>query len=188
MPRQIDVDKLFETTVTVFAEHGYQAATTQEIARRSGINEVTLYRRYDSKAALINAALTHTLARSPFARLAATDDVVADLVALVRAYAETVERYGGAALTLLIELPRHPELSEAMSLVPNLRNAAQMIAAHQERGRIAPGDPMQLLWTLIAPVMAVGLWARTGTPTIASYDPNALVTGFLDGHRGSRGE
>jgi AcrR family transcriptional regulator len=185
MSRQIDVDRLFETTVTVFAEHGYQAATTQEIARRSGINEVTLYRRYRGKAALINAALTHTLARSPFARLTVTGDVAADLVALVRAYAETVERYGGAALTLLIELPRHPELTEAGALVPNLRNAAEVIATHQERGHLAQGDPMQMLTTLIAPVMTAGLWARTGVPLTASYDPQALVSGFLDGHRAS---
>ncbi len=56
MPRRIDVERLFEETVTVFAERGYRATTTREIARRAGINEVTLFRRYGDKAALINAA------------------------------------------------------------------------------------------------------------------------------------
>ena len=184
MPRQIDVDRLFEATVTVFAEYGYHAATTQEIAKRSGVNEVTLFRRYGGKAALLNAALSHTLARTPFAEMTVTDDVAADLVVLVRAYAETVQQYGGAALTLLTEAPRHPELREAVAaLMPNLVNAARVIAAHQERGHIAEGDPMQTLMTLIAPIMAFGLWARTGTTTLASYDPSALVTAFIDGHR-----
>ncbi|WP_338138790.1 TetR family transcriptional regulator, partial [Mycobacterium marinum] len=36
MPRYIDVDGLFDITVTVFAECGYRATTTQEIARRAG--------------------------------------------------------------------------------------------------------------------------------------------------------
>jgi len=185
MPKRIDVDRLFETTVTAFADHGYRATTTRAIAKQAGINEVTVFRRYGGKAALINAALTHALAGSPFARVSVTDDVTADLVALVRAYAETTRKYGGAVMTLLTEVPSHPELREAMAaLMPNLLKAARVIAAHQERGQLAPGDPMQKLVTLIAPLMMFGVWARTGTPPVVpEFDPRALVTGFLDGHR-----
>ena len=190
MPRHIDVDSLFEATVAVFAEHGYRATTTREIAKRAGINEATLFRRYGGKAALINAALTHALAGSPFARLAVTDDVTADLVALVRAYAETSQTYGGAVMTLLAEVPRHPELREAMAaLMPNLLNAARVIAAHQESGQLTPGAPMQKLATLIAPLMVFRLWAQTGTaPIVSEFDPRVLVTGFLDGHRPDQDE
>jgi AcrR family transcriptional regulator len=185
MPKVIDVDNLFEATVAVFAERGYRATTTKEIARRAGVNEVTLFRRYGGKAALINAALTHALAGSPFARLAITDDVTADLVALVNAYDETSQKYGAAVLTLLTEVPRYPELSDAMAaLMPNLLTAAQVIAAHQDRGQVTLGDPVQKLATLIAPLIMFGLWARTGAATIASeFDPSVLVHGFLDGHR-----
>lgn len=186
MPRQIDAERLFETTVTVFAERGYQAATTQEIARRSGVNEVTLFRRYGGKAALINTALTRTLAQSSFARLEITDDLEADLTALVRAYADTVQQYGGAVLTLLTEVPRHPELRDAMTaLLPNLHNAAEVIVAHQARGHLTPGDPMRTLSTLVAPLMTFGLFDRAGAAGIApEHDPAAIVTAFLDGHRG----
>ncbi|MFJ6074103.1 TetR/AcrR family transcriptional regulator [Streptomyces sp. NPDC093065] len=186
MPKQIDVDRLFETTVTVFAERGYQACTTQEIARRSGVNEATLFRRYGGKAALLNRALTHALARSSFARLTVTNDVFADLVALAGAYADSVEQYGAAILSLLTDVPRHPELRDAMeALMPNMRNAAQVIKAHQDQGRIAPGDPMNMVLTLIAPLMASGLWDRAGyAMTACAGDPNAAVTTFLNGHRG----
>lgn len=185
MPRRIDVDRLFEVTVAAFAEHGYRATTTREIAKQASINEVTVFRRFGGKAGLINAALRHALAGSPFARLPVTDDVTADLIALVRAYAETARQYGGAVMTLLAEVPRHPELGEAMTaLMPNLRNAARVISAHQECGRLTPGDPLQMLVTLIAPLMMFGVWARTGTPPIVSeFDPRAVVTAFLDGHR-----
>ncbi|QUR66233.1 TetR/AcrR family transcriptional regulator [Mycobacterium spongiae] len=187
MPRRIDVDGLFDATVRVFAERGYRATTTQEIASRGGVNEVTLFRRYGDKATLINTALTHALAKSPFARVTVTDDVRADLVALVQAYAATVETYGGAVMTLLVEIPRHPELRGAMAaFTPNLLNAVQVIATHQDRGQLRPGDPVQKLVTLIAPLMVVGLWARTGAEIIApKFDPDALVTAFLDGQRGN---
>jgi AcrR family transcriptional regulator len=185
MPRQIDVDRLFDTTATVFAERGYQAATTQEIAKRSGVNEVTIFRRYGGKAALINAALSHVLHRSPFARLTAGDDVEADLTALVRAYAETTRQYGSAVLTLLTEIPRHPELRDAMSaLEPNLSKAAHVIAVHQKRGRLAQGDPVRMMTSLIAPLMVSGLWPRAGLfAAVGDPDPEAIVAAFLDGHR-----
>ena len=186
MPKLIDEDKLFGETVAVFAERGYQATTTLEIARRAGVSEVTLFRRYGGKAALINAALAHALARTPFAHIVVTDDAAADLVALVRIYAETTRQYGGAALTVLTEAPRHPELRETMdALMPNLLKAAELIAAHQERGRLARGEPMQMLMMLLAPIMVQGLWSRTGASPIEPYDPQALVSAFLDGYRAS---
>lgn len=185
MPRYIDVDGLFDITVTVFAECGYRATTTQEIARRAGVNEVTLFRRYGNKATLINSALTHALANSPFARVVATDDIRGDLLALVTAYAETVQKYVGAVVTLAVEVPRNPELGTAMAaLMPNLHNAAQVIETHQTQGQLAPGDPYQKLVMLLGPLMAAGLWSRTGAEALASQlDFGALVAAFLDGHR-----
>lgn len=185
MPKKIDVDVLLGAAVTVFAEYGYKAATVQVIARRAGVNEVTLFRRYGGKGALISAALGHVLAQSPFARLTVSEDVTADLIGLVRAYAQTVQAYGGAVITLLTEIPRYPELHDAMGTVmPNLANAAGVIAIHQSRGTLAPGDPMQKLVMLIAPILAAGMWARTGAIAItAELDPETIVAVFLDGHR-----
>jgi AcrR family transcriptional regulator len=185
MPKVIDIERLFEAAIAAFAEHGYSGATTKEIARRAGVNEVTLFRRYGTKAELITEALTQGLSNTPFAHVTATDDVTADLVALASAYTETTRRFGGAVLTLLAEAARHPELQGALSaLLPNLQNAAQIIAAHQDRGRIRPGDPLQQLVVLVGPLMASGLWARTGAAGGApDLDPRSVARAFLDGHR-----
>lgn len=184
MPKRIDIDSLFEATVSVFAERGYDSATTQEVARRAGVNEVTLFRRYGSKARLIEAALTHCLAKSPFGHVAASGDVRVDLAAIVEAYRKTYKSYGGAVFTLLAEVSRHPELRRTVSLLmPNLHKAAQIIAEHQNRGRIRPGDPLQKLAFLIAPVMGAGLWARTGVRVDAfEIDTPTIVDAFLSGH------
>ncbi len=183
MPKLIDTDSLFEATVREFAAHGYAATTTQQIATSAGINEVTLFRRWGSKAGLIEAALTHCLQRSPFGRLTASEDARADLVAIVTAYAATYRAYGGAVLTLLTEIPRHPELKSVISvLLPNMRSAAAIIADHQRRGGLRCGDPMQKMALLIAPVMTAGLWARTGAPMPANLDAEAIVEAFLEGH------
>lgn len=184
MPKVIDVDQLFRVTVRVFGERGYDAATTQEIAARAGVNEVTLYRRFGTKAALIGAALSHVLANAPFSRVEASDNVRADLAAIAEAYARTNRDYGDAVVTLLTEIPRHPELREAASaLMPNLQRAAQVMRVHQERGAIQAGDPFQKVVYLIAPLLAEGLWRRGGLAARTSaFDPIAVVDAFLRGH------
>ncbi|MEV0947980.1 TetR/AcrR family transcriptional regulator [Rhodococcus sp. NPDC049939] len=185
MPRYIDVDGLFDTAVAVFAERGYRATTTQEIASRAGVNEATLFRRYGDKATLINTALTQALAKAPFAQLGTTDDVVTDLVALAEAFVDTNRKYGGAVGTLLVEMPRHPELrAVTAAFMPQLLNAVHVIATHQDRGQLTPGDPVQKLVILLSPLMTFGLLARSGAEMFVSeFVPSALVESFLEGHR-----
>jgi len=185
MPKVIDTDNLFRTTVQLFANLGYEATTTQEIARRAGVNEATLFRRYGSKAKLIAAALTHCLADSPFADLRTSDDARADLIAIVAAYQKTVQAYGGAVTTLIIEMPRHNELQSASkAFLPNFQNAAAIIETHQDKGRLRAGNPIRMLSVLIAPIMVSGMWSRSGVNmNIAEFDPKQIVDGFLSGYQ-----
>ena len=51
---QISRHKLLEAAMRVFAESGFRGATTRRIAEAAGVNEVTLFRQFKSKTALIN--------------------------------------------------------------------------------------------------------------------------------------
>jgi AcrR family transcriptional regulator len=51
--------KLLDAAARVYAETGYRGATTRRIAQLAGVNEVTLFRHFGSKDALIREALTH---------------------------------------------------------------------------------------------------------------------------------
>jgi AcrR family transcriptional regulator len=184
MPKVIDLDHLFRATVRVFSEHGYSAATTQEIASQAGVSEVTLYRRFGTKAKLVAAALSHVLAQAPLGRVEASDDVRTDLAAIAKAYADTNRTYGAAVTTLMTDLPRHPELRQAVpALLPNLQRAAAVIATHQHRGALTPGDPLQKVVTLIAPLLAEGLWrSMDAHVTPPPFAPEAVAEAFLQGH------
>jgi AcrR family transcriptional regulator len=48
--------KLLEAAMRVFAESGFRGATTRRIAEAAGVNEVTLFRQFKSKDALISEA------------------------------------------------------------------------------------------------------------------------------------
>lgn len=49
--------QLLDAAVRVYAECGFRGATTRRIAEAAGVNEVTLFRLFGSKAALISAAI-----------------------------------------------------------------------------------------------------------------------------------
>ena len=183
MPKKIDTDGLFQSTVQLFAQNGYLATTTLEIADKAGINEATLFRRFGSKANLISTALHHCLANSPFAKLKITDDVKTDLIAIAVAYEKTFQAFGGAVITLMVELPRHKELQAASAtLMPNYLNAVQIIAHHQEANALKPGNPVQTLTALISPIMISSLLSRsTANFAVPEFSAELLVENFLEG-------
>ncbi len=49
--------RLLEAAARVFARHGAAGATTRRIAEEAGVNEVTLFRHFGSKGALLDAAV-----------------------------------------------------------------------------------------------------------------------------------
>jgi AcrR family transcriptional regulator len=51
-------DQLLDAAVRIYAEAGYRGATTRRIATAAGVNEITLFRHFGSKDALIREAIT----------------------------------------------------------------------------------------------------------------------------------
>ena len=187
MPKTVDLARIYRATIETFAERGYMAASTKDIAARAGVNEATLYRRFGTKAELIRVSLQEVLATSPFGQLRPTGDVRADMAMIVRAYVETFESLGAVVMVLISEAGRHDEMRGAVgALAPNLKAAAGIIAAHQAAGRIAPGEPMGRLLALIAPLAVGGLAARAGLGVggTQAVDADEVVRAFLEGHGG----
>jgi len=50
-------DQLLDAAARLYAEAGYRGATTRRIAGQAGVNEVTLFRHFGSKDALIREAI-----------------------------------------------------------------------------------------------------------------------------------
>ena len=48
-------DRILQAAARVYAQHGFRGATTRLIAIEAGVNEVTLFRTFGSKAALFEA-------------------------------------------------------------------------------------------------------------------------------------
>ncbi|HEV8150952.1 MAG TPA: helix-turn-helix domain-containing protein [Gemmatimonadales bacterium] len=50
-------DKILHAATELYAETGFRGTTTRQIAQRAGVNEVTLFRHFGSKTALLSEAI-----------------------------------------------------------------------------------------------------------------------------------
>lgn len=71
-------ERIMDAALAQFGEFGLQRSTVEDVARRAGTARVTVYRRFASKDALIEAVLLRECRRC----LAALDAAVADLAAI----------------------------------------------------------------------------------------------------------
>ncbi len=151
----------------VFEEEGFRGATTRKIAERAGVNEVTLFRHFASKEALIGAALAegHRIALE---RLAAARPpaVPQDAAAELGAYLGAVRRaFSGASRgvrTALAEwehLPAyHPWLLGPSEAV--MEELRRYLEAARSGGRVAADADLEAaVHLLTATVFANGLLA-----------------------------
>jgi AcrR family transcriptional regulator len=183
MPKIVDESRIFTVAVDQLMTRGYDGATTRDIAAAAGVNEVTLFRRYGSKAGLIEQAIASRLADTPLNRLAYTGDLTADLEALVRAYLLTNEAHGDIIPIILIEVSRHPDLGSSMG-VPwkNLQGAIGIVQRYQEQGRLNREPPITTISSLLGPVMISQMLRRANLRLEAPIvDPEAHVEAFLRG-------
>lgn len=186
MPKVIDEANVFRAVVSMLVSHGYEGATTKEIAEIAGVNEVTLFRKYGSKAELFEKAVNHQLSDTPLNKLAYTGKLEADLLAIINAYMETNALYGEIIPTILTELPRHPELKGAFNTAwGNIQTILKVIQEYQSQGILKPEAPLSSLNALIGPLMTGQMMRRAdlGLP-VPDMDASAHVDSFLHGRKG----
>jgi AcrR family transcriptional regulator len=130
----ISRQKLLEAAMRVFAESGFRGATTRRIAEEAGVNEVTLFRHFKSKNALISeAAHLHAKLRSELALPAEPQDPEAEVTAWCAAQLAFLRKSRSLIRKCMAELEEHPEMAECMGQGPSvshlqLRRYARVLA------------------------------------------------------------
>lgn len=117
----ISRQQILEAAFNVFAEYGFRGATTRRIADAAGVNEVTLFRRFKSKTALINeAAQLYTQRRATGAFPEVPQDPLRELTEWCAAQLDHLERSRGIIRKCMAELEEHPEMADCMRHGPVL--------------------------------------------------------------------
>lgn len=131
-------DRILEAAARVYGEHGFRGATTRRIASAAGVNEVTLFRLFGSKAALIDEAVKSFTARPADAPVTLPDrpeDPQRELVAWSNAIIGHLTRNRSMIRKCMSELEERPEMAPTACEGPYL--AAEALHTYVQRLRRA---------------------------------------------------
>jgi outer membrane protein len=129
--------QLLDAAVRVYAEGGFRGATTRRIADEAGVNEVTLFRLFGSKAALIEEAIrcrAINVARSPLPDR--PQDPQAELTAWAAEDHAFLLDSAGMIRASMAEMHERPECADNAALHPaqsfaQLRGYIERLAQHR---------------------------------------------------------
>ena len=123
-------ERLIEAAARVYATAGFRGATTRRIADEAGVNEVTIFRLFGSKASLIEEAVRHSSAEPATVTAALPDeprDPEAELTAWCSAHLAELRR------RRLIIRQAMGEMEEKPDMAPCAAQASQGAAAELKR-------------------------------------------------------
>ncbi len=144
-PKSIDDEEILEAAREVFFEEGIQA-TTAEIARRAGISEGTIYRRYSTKNDLFVAAMDIPSPPewvSTLEAIEAEDDLREGLYRVSLEIIEFFEEIIPKVNMVMSNLADEQMFGRGDGAPPlrALKTVMQFIERERERGRIGRCDP-----------------------------------------------
>jgi AcrR family transcriptional regulator len=130
-------DRLLDAALQVFAQEGITGATTREIARVADVNEVTLFRHFQSKEQLLKAVVQHVSALQTEA-LANQDEWTQNLSIDLKHYAwlfnRTLEAHEDLVRTFIGEARRHPEAARQI-LQEAAEGLREKLIAYLQKGQ-----------------------------------------------------
>lgn len=163
--------RILQAAIDIFAEKGYAAASTSEIAQRAGVAEGTIFRHYKTKKELLLSIVSPMMAKlvAPYvlrdftkvleAEYQGFDEflraVLLNRIAFARAHLPTIK-------IMVQEIPFQPELREQFKTIvaQQVYNRLEKAIRHfQERGQIVP-LPIPTVLRLIASVIIGYLASR----------------------------
>ena len=156
--------RLLGAAAVVFARDGLSGSTTRAIAEEAGVNEVTLFRHFQTKDRLLAAVVGENFgAGQPAASAplpAPTDDLQADLLGLARHYDKVLAENLPLVRTMLGEIQHHHRDQEKQVYRGIFRPLKNAIIARLESAKAAGElDPLftpALLADLLAGMLFTG--------------------------------
>ncbi len=138
-------ERLLDAAAQTFARDGLRGATTREIARKAGVNEVTLFRQFKSKEQLLRAVLQRGLA----SEVAIMDEhsswkenLRESMEKYARHYYSHVEKKEGIARAFLAEAQTLPKSMQAMiaEVIRPVRERLILILTDAQRAGVVRND------------------------------------------------
>ena len=178
--------RILKAATEVFAALGIAGATTREIARVAGVNEVTLFRHFQSKEQLLAAVVQQVTALQAEA-LANQDEWTGnlhiDLLHYAWLYNNMLEEHEALVRMFIGEAKRHPEaaiqvLRETVQplrekLMAYLRNSV-------EQGNVRPDVDLLTAVDMFTGMLLSGMLRRNTTPVPRGYSRDRYIESCVE--------
>lgn len=115
--------RILQAAVRVYAQHGWRGATTRRIADEAGVNEVTLFRHFGSKDALLDAAIISTVSEQDSLLSAEPLAPEAELVVWATTQHENISRKREMVRQLMSDAADRPDAAACAGHGPNIASA-----------------------------------------------------------------
>ena len=113
-------DRILDAAKRVYAQYGFRGATTRLIAIEAGVNEVTLFRTFGSKAALFDSVMHGHVAQSPVPPMPETpEDPQREMTEWCAAVLAHLHENRALIRTSFGEIEERPEAAMCMCEGPN---------------------------------------------------------------------
>lgn len=169
--------RLLNAAEQMFAEQGLDAATTRGIARAAGVNEVTLFRHFGSKAGILAAVVGRSFAARPEeSSMADTGDLRSDVEGWARRYEALLRENFLFVRTCVGEIHRHEAYESRVlhAIFAPLRAAlvGRLIQAAQRNETHSGVDP-EIAADLLSGMIFTGVLREASGLKPRSYSPDA---------------
>lgn len=174
---------ILEGAIQCIYKRGFQNLTTKCIAQEAGVNEVTIFRRFGSKAAVLDALFKYEAHSIATAAIHYTGDLQTDLTRIVDTMWQAIKNRQSIIPIILLELPRNPELRErAQHSIKVVHQLTQIIQQYQNEGQLKPISPQMAFSVLIGPLIFTALITSVMPQTDAPFDVPQYVHQYLTGY------
>lgn len=176
-------ERILEAAAAIYSAVGFHGTTTRRIAAEAGVNEVTLFRHFGSKEALIREVISRGWSRFEVEALPERPgDPEADITDWALRYYALHAECAAFIRTRLGEFQEHPEILPTNETPPPARIAA-MLAAYLERlqheGRMRPElKPARAAAMLIGALFADAI-TRAGVVQMYGTSPDDDVRQYV---------
>ncbi|MDA2893212.1 helix-turn-helix domain containing protein [Mycolicibacterium sp. BiH015] len=172
---------VLDAAVACAEQVGFGAMTTRRVAELAGVNEVTIFRRFGSKAGLVAAAFEREAATIASSVGDYTGDLRADLLRMVASIWDATGRRKNVLPAILSELANNDELRSAATYsIAEVGRVAGILARYQNEGALIEEPPLQAYASLVGPLVYLGIISRL-LPEPPTVDLEAHVSHYLQG-------
>ena len=165
-------EKLLRAAADVYAEAGYRGATTRRIALEAGVNEITLFRHFGSKDALLNEALHCSGLHAALPTLPHEPrDPERELSEWSREFIDHMYQHRSMIRTCLGEIESHPEVIPNAGEGPAMasRDLCAYLLRLRERGMAGSHFDPPVAAAMLMGAMFADAMGRDFMPEIYRY-------------------